>query len=103
MTLKELKVFAKARDRMDGDLLRRSYALLDIRGHSDISTVKLRYYELRYNEKLNITNLKSISIREKISIIDAVDRGDKSKQEIAKQVNILQFKKIGRLFATLNL
>ncbi|XP_037811648.1 tigger transposable element-derived protein 6-like [Lucilia sericata] len=31
---------------------------------------------------------RSISIGEKISIIDAVDRGDKSKQEIAKQFNI---------------
>ncbi|XP_046807522.1 tigger transposable element-derived protein 4-like [Lucilia cuprina] len=33
---------------------------------------------------------KSISIGEKISIIDALDRGDKSKQEIAKQFNIAQ-------------
>ena len=31
---------------------------------------------------------KSISIGEKIFITDAVDRGDKSKQEIAKQFNI---------------
>ena len=37
---------------------------------------------------MSVLKRKSISIREKISIIDAVDRGDKSKQEIAKQVNI---------------
>ena len=37
---------------------------------------------------MSVLKRKSISIREKISIIDAVDRGDKSKQEIAKQFNI---------------
>ena len=37
---------------------------------------------------MSVLKRKSISIRENISIIDAVDRGDKSKQEIAKQFNI---------------
>ena len=51
---------------------------------------------------------KSISIGEKISIIDAVDRGDKSKQEIAKQFNIAPstlstILKIERLFGTIKL